>query len=317
MLKDADSYLLLLVDLQERNGEMTFPNFFQLIFRMLAERLDDFSIQGTSAGAIKTESEYYEAFKGVVSEIERRGMKLILLFDEFGTITGSDNFDAAFFSFLRSIANNYECAYVTTSRLRLQELCRDTDISESPFFNIFTPVPLGQFDEEEARCLIFGPAQQAGVPFDEREAQFVLFHAGRHPLFIQMACSALFDHKTQDGASSREVDMEAVKAEFLVEANEQFEQIWSDMDEGKREVLSQIALGADITSQQRYIADRLGRSGYLMDDPPAPFSEAFAEFLVSKNPDAAAIMRVAGIRREPVKRNSLASRVKRFFGRGD
>ena len=79
MLKDADSYLLLLVDLQERNGEMTFPNFFQLIFKMLAERLDDLSIPGISADSIKTESEYYEAFKGAVAEIERRGISLTSL----------------------------------------------------------------------------------------------------------------------------------------------------------------------------------------------------------------------------------------------
>jgi hypothetical protein len=316
-LKDAESYLFLLIDLQERNGEMSFPAFFQLIFKMLAERLDA-SLAPGSTGT-ETEAEFYETFKKTVSNIEKQGLKLILLFDEFGAITGSENFDSAFFSFLRSIANNHECAYITTSRLKLQKLCRDTDISESPFFNIFTPVPLGQFDRDEARSLIFTPSAQAGVPFDEREAEFVLSLAGYHPLFIQMACSALFDYKSRYGearAQSGKVDLEAVKADFLVEATEQFEQIWQDADESKRQVLCQAAIGANITSQQRYLIRELQREGYLTDAPPVPFSQAFAEFLVAKHPDAPAANVAVQTPRQPVRRSSFSSRVKSFFRRG-
>jgi len=156
-LKDVDSYVFVLMDLQERTRDMTFPDFFQFIFKTLKEQLDDSLVPGSLMEDADSETELYEAFKGVVSNIEEQGFKLILLFDEFGTITGSEHFDAAFFSFLRSIANNYECAYVTTSSEKLQNLCRDTDISESPFFNIFAPVPLEQFNDAEARSLILGP----------------------------------------------------------------------------------------------------------------------------------------------------------------
>jgi len=324
-LKDAESYLFLLLDLQERNGEISFSTFFQFIFNTLAERLDSSLAQDSLIDATaETEAECYEAFKRIVSNIEKQGLKLILLFDEFGVITGSENFDSAFFSFLRSIANNHECAYITTSRAKLQKLCRDTDISESPFFNIFTPVPLGKFDGDEARSLIFTPSAQAGIPFDERDAKFVLSVAGHHPLFIQMACSALFDYKSRDGASSRveaqlqsgEVDYEAVKADFLVEATEQFEQIWQDADESKRQVLCQVAIGGDITSQQRYLIRELQREGYLTDSPPAPFSQAFAEFLVAKHPGATPEEAASRIPRQSVKRTSFSSRVRRFFKRG-
>ncbi|MFQ5798809.1 MAG: hypothetical protein ACE5H0_08965 [Bacteroidota bacterium] len=323
-LKDAESYLFLLLDLQERNGEISFSTFFQFIFKTLAERLDSSLIPSSLIEGVETEAECYETFKNIVSNIDKQGYKLILLFDEFGAITGSENFDTAFFSFLRSIANNHECAYVTTSRAKLQKLCRDTDISESPFFNIFTPVPLGQFDRDEARSLIFTPSTQAGIPFDERDAEFVLSVAGHHPLFIQMACAALFDYKSGDGASPRaearlqsgKVDFEAVKADFLVEAAEQFEQIWQDADEGKREVLCQVAVGGDITSQQRYLIRELQRSGYLTDAPPAPFSQAFAEFLVAKHPDADVGKAASQIPKQPVKRSSFSSRIKSFFKRG-
>jgi len=333
-LKDDESYLFLLIDLQERGCEISFTAFFQLVFKMLAERLGN-SLVPDSLSNVESESECYEEFKRIVSEIDKQGLKLILLFDEFGMITQSEHFDAAFFSFLRSIANNHECAYITTSRLKLQKLCRSSDISESPFFNIFTPVPLGQFDVNEARSLILKPSEQAGVTFDESEVEFVLSVAGCHPLFIQMACAALFDHKTGDGDASRveaearlksgiqsgKVDFEAAKADFLVEAAEQFEQIWGNADEGEQEVLSQIALSGEITSQQRYLIRELQRKGYLTDDtPPALFSQAFAEFIVAKHPDAdveVSQTRSSKPQPAPEKRASFLSKVVGFFKRGN
>ncbi len=308
-LKDADSYVFVLADLQERACEMSFKTFFQFIFRTLAEQLGESIVPNSLIQNVETEAEFYEMFKTVVSNIERQQLKLIIMFDEFGTITSSGNFDSAFFSFLRSIANNYECAYITTSRAKLQNLCRDTDISESPFFNIFAPVPLGQFEVDEARDLIFTPAREAGIKFDDREAEFILSVAGRHPLFIQMACSALFDHKSRDGAT-RKVDFEAVKADFLVEANEQFEAIWQETEKTKQDVLCDVALGEDITSQQRYLVRELQRSGYVTEEPLAIFSDAFADFLAGKRPDA---VRKA-VKRQPDE-SSFSDKIRGLFRR--
>ena len=308
-LKDADSYVFVLADLQERACEMSFKTFFQFIFKTLAEQLGESIIPGSLIQSVETEAEFYETFKTIVSNIEKQKLKLIIMFDEFGTITSSGNFDSAFFSFLRSIANNYECAYITTSRAKLQNLCRDTDVSESPFFNIFAPVPLGQFELDEARDLIFTPSEKAGIKFDDREAEFVLSVAGRHPLFIQMACSALFDHKSRDGAA-RKVDFEAVKADFLVEATEQFEAIWQETEKSKQDVLCNVALGEDITNQQRYLVRELQRSGYVTEEPLTIFSDAFADFLAGKRPDAI---------RKAVKRqadeSSFSDRIRGLFKR--
>ncbi|MBM3237176.1 ATP-binding protein [Candidatus Poribacteria bacterium] len=325
-LKDAESYLFLLIDLQEWTGEVSFSTFFQFLFKTLVAKFPTVAEFATSA----TEAECYETFKKIVSHIEKQGLKFILLFDEFGAIAGSAHFDPDFFSFLRSIANNHECAYITTSRLKLQKLCHNTDISESPFFNIFTPVPLGPFDRDEARALIFTPSKQVGVPFDERDAEFVLSVAGYHPLFIQMACAALFDHKIRADEAARKTDFELVKADFLVEATEQFEQIWQDADESEQQVLSQIARSGNLTGQQRYLVRELQRKGYLTDDnPPVPFSQVFAEFILAKPPDADFTPgppptyppATGGTKRgempgQPTKRTSFLSRIRGLFKSG-
>jgi hypothetical protein len=283
-LKNYKSYIFLLLDLQERNGEMSLTSFFQFIFKMLSEKLGSSFVPDSAMDDAKDEAKCYEIFKSIVSNTDKHGLKLIISFDEFGTITGSGQFDPDFFSFLRSIANNHECAYITTSRQKLQKLCRDSNVSESPFFNIFTPIPLGQFDREEALSLIFTPSANAGIKFFSEDAEFILSLSGHHPLFIQMACAALFDYKAHNQDRSAKADYEEVKACFLTEATEQFEQIWQDEEDIEREVLSLIAIGEEIKTQQQYIVHELRRKGYLINEPPMLFSQAFSDFVLSKNP---------------------------------
>ncbi len=86
---------------------------------------------------------WYNLMQKFVEDCHNTGKKLILLLDDFHYITRNQNFPLEFFSFLRSLANNYNLAYVTTSYLELQKLCVAKDIEESPFFNIFTNLALG------------------------------------------------------------------------------------------------------------------------------------------------------------------------------
>ena len=94
-------------------------------------------------------------------------MRLVLLLDEFESITKNPNFGADFFAFLRSMANTQEIAYVTTSARNLQELCHTQEIADSPFFNVFSNLHLGPFARREAMELIEQPSAQAGVPLGE------------------------------------------------------------------------------------------------------------------------------------------------------
>ncbi len=311
-LKNPDSYVFLLIDLQERNGEMSLTGFFQFIFKMISEILGDQYVPASAIDDARDEIKCYEIFKRIVTNTDKNGLKLILLFDEFGTITGSSQFEPDFFSFLRSIANNHECAYITTSRQKLQKLCRNSNVSESPFFNIFTPVPLGQFDRKEALSLIFTPSSNAGIKFFDEDAEFILSIAGHHPLFIQMACAALFDYKAHNQERSAKVNYDEVKTSFLTEAFEQFEQIWLDEDDKEREVLSSIATGTEINNQQQYIIRELLRKGYIIDEPPMLFSEAFSDFVLSKNPSLASS---AKTEKQVKGRSSFSDFVNRIFRR--
>jgi len=135
----------------------------------------------------------FDSLRAVLENFRRDGRKLVVLFDEFDAITTNQAFDLEFYSFLRSIANNYDVAYVTSSARDLQELCHTQLIADSPFFNIFTNVFLRSFTRKEAFELITKPSAGAGVPL-EGYGRRITEIAGYFPYFLQIACSAYFDH---------------------------------------------------------------------------------------------------------------------------
>ena len=117
----------------------------------------------------------------------------MVLFDEFDAITTNRAFDLEFYSFLRSIANNYDVAYVTSSARDLQELCHTQLIADSPFFNIFTNVFLRAFTRKEALRTHNQDRRLKRLPL-EGYARRITEIAGYFPYFLQIACSAYFDH---------------------------------------------------------------------------------------------------------------------------
>ncbi len=96
----------------------------------------------------------FSAVETAVQELDRAGMRLVCLFDEFETVTRNAGFGTAFFGFLRSLANGYPVAFITASRRPLQSLCHTQEISESPFFNIFAQIRLGPLSPPEVQNLI-------------------------------------------------------------------------------------------------------------------------------------------------------------------
>ncbi|MBI1922941.1 ATP-binding protein [Candidatus Poribacteria bacterium] len=143
----AEKYLFVLVDLQGK-ADLNLTSFFDMLFQGIRTKVDEFPV--LPASPTNATPTFYEDFRKLIQVLGQKGVKLILLLDEFESMARNAAFDLSFFSFLRSIANNNDVAYVTTSRLDLQQVCHHEKVRESPFFNIFTPIPLGGFQEAEA-----------------------------------------------------------------------------------------------------------------------------------------------------------------------
>ena len=221
-----------------------------------------------------------DELKNVIEKMHGQGKRMIVMMDEFECITSNDNFEAQFFSFLRSLANSYRVAYVTSSVDELQLMCHNEDISDSPFFNIFSNLPLRPFTEKEALELITVPSAECEAPL-EKHAERILDLAGRFPFFLQIACSSVIEHLL-DG--DREVDWEMVTRTYRDEVYPHFEFIWEKMDEGARSTVTRIAENQPVLREHEYVAEELQRRGYVEagDEGLKLFSSTFGSFVKSR-----------------------------------
>jgi len=137
--------------------------------------------------------ENYRSFEHTIRELVRPGQQLVYLIDEFDCLSKNPSLDADFFSFLRSLTVRYNIAFVTASIAPLLALIDDGGKLSSSFFNIFVPIQLGLFREDDARQLIRGPSQAAGTEFSRSTEDFILDLAGPHPFFLQIACFHAFE----------------------------------------------------------------------------------------------------------------------------
>ncbi len=143
-----------------------------------------------AAGAALEATNYYNSLQKIVEKHHGQGRKIIFLLDDFHLITSNSNFPLEFFSFLRSLANNYNLAYVTSSFLELQKLCVIKDIEESPFFNIFTNLSLGPLSVQEGAELL------EKLTGDQSEApEQIASWCGSFPYILKLAARALRENQ--------------------------------------------------------------------------------------------------------------------------
>lgn len=267
-LDRAEFYVFAFIDLQQKR-RLTLTEFFKELFALLAKETGDKSFNKLRPS--------FDSLRSMLENFRRDGRKLVVLFDEFDAITTNRVFDLEFYSFLRSIANNYDVAYVTSSARDLQELCHTQLIADSPFFNIFTNVFLRAFTRKEAVELITDPSTEAGLSL-EGYARRIMEIAGYFPYFLQIACSAYFDYLWENDGK---LDREEVEATFLDEAKGQFRFIWDHLGEGPRRAIREFIESGRVEKEHEHIYEDLKRAGYFIhyDRGPRIFSTLFSSVI--------------------------------------
>jgi class 3 adenylate cyclase len=212
------------------------------------------------------------------------GMRLAFLFDEFECVTKNEKIGPEFYSFLRSLANNYPVCFITASGRGLKDLCVSKEISDSPFFNIFTVAHVGLFSREDAVELVGKPSEAHGIPLAPL-ADDIIGMGGLYPFFLQIACSAWFEYLEGEGRRAEECAGKPAPREvletFREETRPHFEFILQSASREEAEILRSVSKG-DADPSLPAAAD-LERKGYLTrkGDRLAPFSAGFAAFLDS------------------------------------
>jgi serine/threonine protein kinase len=253
-MENHENTIFIYLDFQ-RDSEHDVPTFIDFLFSM-------FAYECGNAHDYTKHQKTLDQLKAVIEELNSEGKRIVILMDEFEAITRNKNFEESFFSYLRALANSYRVAYVTSSHEDLQKMCHAKDISDSPFFNIFSNLPLRPLTREEAIDLIRVPSKAEAVPL-ERHAEKIIDLAGYFPLFLQIACSSVFEYLVDD--PDGEPDWGDIETTFMDEVDQHYRFVWERMDEPARENLGRIAAGKTTGARLKFVNEQLERRGYLVE----------------------------------------------------
>jgi len=279
-LDDAEDYVFVFMDLREEPND-SVPDLIGSLVRLVSEVLGpDFTPVEARSGSIHTRTEY-DTLKRLAMALRHERRKLIVLFDEFKLITQNEAFNSRFYAFLRALASNYDISFVTSSTRDLHDLCSAKSVANSPFFNIFSKIHLGPFNEAEAVELIEKPSSEAGCPLSKYTGS-ILSMSGLLPVFIQMACSAFLEYIKSKGRIKDDSHIAKIEEIFFKEAEPYFRYIWNTLDSDARGICRAVRAGDSIEEDSKNVLIDLIRRGYVLDnvDNYSLFSTTFASRIV-------------------------------------
>jgi serine/threonine-protein kinase len=220
--------------------------------------------------------------RALIQHTDSAHLSLIAFFDDFDVITQNPDFPLTFFSFLRSMANTYNVAYVTSSSQSLQKLCVSKDVEESPFFNIFTNIVLKPLEEEAVRQWVTEGSSPSGVSLGG-EADWVYAQAGGFPTLVRILCALLWERKQARGKLG-DSDLEETETAFRERARDALESIWLELSERERALCAHLLTSQELDRPQSHLLRDLTRRGYVResDDGHALFGKAFERLVADK-----------------------------------
>ena len=207
--------------------------------------------------------------------IRDTGLEIVLAFDEFESLARNANFEPDFYGELRSLAGELGLVMFTASRRSLYDLTYEhSGTLSSPFFNIFSEMPLRLMSEEDARQILVKLSEQAGQLFCDDDVKFGIELAGPHPFFVQIAGKHLFEAPGRGRPRSSEI-YELVRKRFTAEAEDHYRYIWSSLDPTEQAGLLKLPHTTEVPLKslraKSLVRDAAGQ--------PVPFSGAFAAFI--------------------------------------
>ena len=134
------------------SGEATHSAIFGRFAAEMAAALDERGLPPEPALAAAVASPARLSFEAAVRRINQRGLRVVLILDEFERLCANPHLDVSFFNVLRSIAGRYRLIFLTASARPLIDLTysgRSHEILSSPFFNIFAATFLGPLPERD------------------------------------------------------------------------------------------------------------------------------------------------------------------------
>jgi DNA-binding winged helix-turn-helix (wHTH) protein len=224
----------------------------------------------------------YLSLVRLVSQMKREGRQLILMLDEFERLAANRNLDVDFFGGMRSLAIAHRVAFVTASKVPLDQLSdgeRDTLLG-SNFFNIFSIVRLNLFSESDSHGLINDGFRQCGISPSSEVFDWILQAGGGHPFFLQVAGDCVYQAIAEKGFQVTDLDFESLTTCFMRQAKSHFGYYWEQLSSQERYMLATLSWSQRQKLYQSALL-RLQEQCLIVrtDSRYRPFSSQFERFI--------------------------------------
>ena len=256
---DPQRSLFVYIDCQHRSMQGEEPEVYQMLLERVSESAHHIGVdhldesRGDAAAGAR--------FEAMLRDVSRRGLRTVLLLDEFEEMARNSHLEPGFFSNLRALcgADDVDVAYVTSSCVSLADLCLEREsLVSSPFFNVFRIIWLGLFTEQDSRYLVEASLRRAGARLPRELLELVLEVGGGYPFFLQTAGYFAFDltiEREDMGEEERKLFLETVTTQFAGH----FKSYWQKLKPQERYVLAALPLVMDDLAYQETIARLKGQ----------------------------------------------------------
>lgn len=270
-LEQSDKTVMIFLDLQQQKN-MSMESFVKTLLGIA-----DIELRGRVD--IRDCALNLDGIRDLVQRLDHAAYRIAILLDEFEAVTTNPNFNLEFFSFLRFLANHYSVSYITSSARDLQVLCHTKEISDSPFFNIFSNMRLTAFQRHEAEELVRLPSERVGKPLGPH-LETILDMAGLFPFFIQMACSHAIEY-LEDHPEAQQPDFDDVRRRFYEEAKLHYRYVWDGFDSHERSTILRVSRRKNMPDALQHVLAELQNRHYVEIDGGRSqlFSSTFDEFV--------------------------------------
>jgi len=240
---NKENYILLYVNF-EGLCELSQTQLWKLVLRKL-RLITDPSINSYVQNLLKKEKLSTPDIYSLIENISNQDINIIFCFDEFESVTKNPNLNRSFFNNLRYMVSSYSnVSYITVTKLNLLDLTYSTEISSSPFFNIFFEKQIGFLNKEDTERIIFEPSKEEGIVFNNEDKEFIFDVAYNHPFFVQSACYYLFNfrikHKKILGEKIETTLYDKIKWVLYKDLQNHFEYYWKDLNEKEKKRLKNL-----------------------------------------------------------------------------
>lgn len=216
--------LFVLIDCQEFGGSPA-----EELYEALFDGLVDAAEKAGLALKEPNTSGTYRAIDRLLHQITRQETAVVVLLDEFELLAANAQLSPYFFARLRGLTTKYGLAYLTASQRPLFDITAEEEILSSPFFNIFVTLPLGLFNEAEARQMLASRLAGSAYTFAPALTDYLLFLVGPHPFFLHIAGYHAYQLLAQGKTLDTEADFAQLDSLIEVEAASHLGYLWQNL----------------------------------------------------------------------------------------